>query len=119
VLVLCALPVNGVLADDPLSLAAQCAAYWLGRNDVARRSALLDEDANDPVRADAYRAAAVRLNGGDAVAIDAFIRQERTAMDSMVRAAIVGDPTSVALQDRLLRTCDEYAATQAETRDLR
>lgn len=110
---------SGALAEDPLYPAAQCAAYWLGRDDVARRSALLDEDANDPVRAGAFRAVAVRLNVGDAVAIDAFIRRERTAMDRLVRAAILADPTSVALQDRLLRTCADYAATQTETRDLR
>jgi hypothetical protein len=40
-------------------------------------------------------------------------------MDRLVRAAIYGDPTSIDLQERLLRTCDAYAATQDETRGLR
>jgi hypothetical protein len=117
-LALCLLQAGQAMAEDPLYPAAQCAAYWFGRDDVARRSSLLDADEGDPARAGAFRAVAVRLSGGDEE-VDAFIRRERAAMDRLVRAAIYGDPTSIDLQERLLRTCDAYAVTQDETRGLR
>ena len=109
---------TGASAADSRYPAAQCAAYWLGRDDAARHSAFLDADADDRARADAYAAVAVRSNGGDAGAIKDFIRRERPDMARLVRAAILGDPTSVAVQERLLQTCADYAATQPETRDL-
>ncbi|MGQ0564238.1 MAG: hypothetical protein ACT4OK_04105 [Gemmobacter sp.] len=115
--VLLALP--AFASADPLYLAAQCAAFWLGRDDVARRSRLLDADPTDPARAAAFRAVALRLNSGAAGPVDHHIARERPAMDRLVRAAIAGDPVSLDLHDRLLETCDAFAATQAETRGLR
>lgn len=106
-------------AGEPvLHPAAQCAAYWLGRDDFARRSTLLRTDPGDPARAAAYRAVAVRLNGGDTALIDAFLSRERSAMALVVEAASWGDRTSEGVQERLLDTCAAYAATQAETRHL-
>ena len=106
-------------AEEALYPAAQCAAYWLGRDDFARGSAYLDSDPTDPDRAAAFRAVAVRLNGGNAAPIDAFIATERDAMSPMVEAALYGDKISDRLQRRLLTICDTFAATQDETRDLR
>lgn len=107
-------------ADDPFYPAAQCAAFWLGRDDYARASAYLDADPTDVERAAAFRAVAVRLNGGDAAEIDAFLRRERRVMALTIEAFIYGnDAESRDIHDRLLQTCEDYAATQAETRGLR
>lgn len=115
---LLALPAGA--ADHPHYPAAQCAAFWLGRDDYARASSLLDADPGDPARAAAFRAVAVRLNGGAAAEIDAFLRTERRAMARLLEAYIqYGDAPSRDLHDRLLATCEAYAATQAETRGLR
>lgn len=106
--------------DDPYYPAAQCAAFWLGRDDYARASAYLDADPRDAARAAGFRAVAVRLNGGDATAIDAFIEAERGSMVLLLDAYIYGaDEQSRELHDRLLQTCADYGASQAETRDLR
>jgi hypothetical protein len=114
-----ALLAGPALADDPYYPAAQCAAFWLGRDDYARVSTLLDTDPTDPARAAAFRAVAVRLNGGDQGAIDAFLATERHAMARLVEAYVYGgDDTSRDLHDRLLETCETFAATQEETRDL-
>jgi hypothetical protein len=105
-------------AEDPYYPAAQCAAFWLGRDDYAQASTFLDADPTDAARAAAFRAVAVRL-AGEAGPIDAFLRTERRAMARLVEAYIYGgDDTSRDLHDRLLETCQGYAATQAETRDL-
>lgn len=105
-------------ADDPLYPAAQCAAFWLGRDDYARESAFLDADPTDAARAAAFRAVAVRL-AGEAAPVDAFLRKERRAMALMVEAYIYGgDVISRDLYERLLETCAAYAATQGETRGL-
>lgn len=114
--VLLALPVHA--KTDPFYPAAQCAAYWLGRNDFAAKSAFLDSDATDVIRADAFRAVAIRQNGGDAAPIDDFLDSERSNMALMIEAAIYRDRISDRLQRRLLVTCADFAATQDETRAL-
>ena len=109
-------PVNAT--DDPYYPAAQCAAFWLGRDDYARTSTTLDADPTDPARAAAFRAVAVRL-AGEAGPVDAFLRKERGAMARLVEAYVYGgDATSRDLYERLLETCAAYAATQGETRGL-
>lgn len=106
-------------ADDSDYPAAQCAALWLGRDDYARASTFLDADPTDAARAAAFRAVAVRL-AGKAGPVDAFLRAERRSMALMIEAYVYGgDATSRDLHDRRLETCAAYAATQAETRDLR
>lgn len=105
-------------ADGALYPAAQCAAFWLGWDDIARASAFLDARDDDLERAQAFRAAAIRLGGGDVSAIDRFIAQERPGMALMVEAALYGDKISERAQQRLLQTCADFAATQPETRDL-
>lgn len=92
-------------AADPLPWPqAQCAAFWLGRDDFAARSAFLDRDPADRDRAAALRAEAIRL-GGDAGAIDAFIAAERPGMRALTEATIWGDRTSRELHDRLAALC--------------
>ncbi|MDR5654025.1 hypothetical protein [Ruixingdingia sedimenti] len=99
--------------------AAQCAAFWMGRSDVAAGSRHLDAHPSDRDRARAFRDAAVRLGGGDAGKIDAFIAEERPRMALTVRAHVLGgDAASRDIHDRLLKRCEDFAATQPETRDL-
>lgn len=113
-----ALALPALAADDPYYPAAQCAAFWLGRDDYARASTFLEADPTDAARAAAFRSVAVRL-AGEAGPIDAFLRKERRAMARLVESYVYGgDGTSRDLHDRLLETCAAYAATQAETRDL-
>ncbi len=107
-------------ADPPaLYPAAQCAAFWLGRDDYATRSAYLDNDPSDPARAAAFRAAAVRLNGGDAAPVEAFIAKERHNMDLLFEAFIYGgDKQSRDVHDILLETCARFGREAAETKGL-
>lgn len=114
---LLALPVHA--ATDPLYPAAPCAAYWLAFDDYAQTSTFLDRDPSDRDRAAAFRAAAIRLNEGDAATVDATIARERPDMALMIEAAIYGDRISDRLQRRLLQTCNDFAAKHEETRDLR
>jgi hypothetical protein len=89
------------VADLP---AAQCAAFWYGRDDFAQVSAYLDRNDGDAVLAARFRDAAV-AETGDAAPVDAFIADERGAMAWLVEAAILGDPQSRALHDRLVERC--------------
>lgn len=98
--------------------AAQCAAFWLGRDDYARRSAFLDREPSDRTRAAAFRAAAVRLNGGDAAAVDAFIAGERGNMALTFERFVLGDRTAEDVHDILLDACEGFAPTAPETRGL-
>jgi hypothetical protein len=110
----------GLALADALYPAAQCAAFVLGRDDYAQVSAYLDRDPDDPAFARALRDVAVRLNGGAAGEVDAFIAAERKLMALMFEAFIYGgDSQSRDLHDRMVATCEDFAATQPETRDLR
>ena len=86
-------------------LPAQCAAFWLGRDDFARVSAYLDRNAYDLPLAQEFRDVAVQLNGGAAKLVDAFIAQERPAMAQLIEAAILGDRQSTDLHERLVLRC--------------
>jgi hypothetical protein len=86
-------------------LPAQCAAFWYGRDDFAQVSAYLDRNDQDVLLAARSRNAAIALNGGDAGPVDAFIADERDAMAWLVEAAILGDPQSRDLHDRLAERC--------------
>jgi hypothetical protein len=107
-------------ADDPaLYPAAQCAAFWLGRDDYARASPFLDRDPADLRLAEAFREVARRQTIGPPAAIDAFIADQRPLMFDLFDAFIYGaDKQSSDLHDRLLATCAAFAATQTETRGL-
>jgi hypothetical protein len=101
----CTLPIAAPSQDIDNLLPAQCAAFWYGRDDFARVSAYLDRNDQDVVLAGRFRDAAVALNGGQARPIDAFIARERGAMAWLVEAAILGDPQSRDLHDRLVARC--------------
>ncbi len=78
----------------------------LGRDDYARQSAYLPRTPGDLARAAAFRDQAVRLNGGKAARIDAFIAAERGVMAFMFEAYIFGgDAQSRDLHNRLAETC--------------
>ncbi len=94
--------------------AAQCAAFWLGRDDYARASPYLDRDTADLKLAQTSRDLAVALNGGNAAEVDAFITQERKVMAFMLDAFIFGgDAQSRDVHDRLLQTCNDLAQEPA------
>lgn len=122
---LAAVPVVGAAspsrADETLPPypAAQCAAFWFGWDDYARRSALLDPMPGDLARAEAYARAARRLSAGGPSQVDAFIAEQRGLMLRMIDEAMVGPGANRSLMERLMETCDDFAATQPETADLR
>lgn len=106
--------------DPAVFPAAQCAALWLGQDDYARRSTLLDQDPKDVELAEAFRAVAHRLTNRDAAAIDAFIAEQVPIMSLLVEAYIYGgDRQSRDLYESLMQDCAAFAATQPETRALR
>lgn len=115
------LALPALAADDPAEYpAAQCAALWLGQDDYARRSKLLEPDPQDVALGEAFRAVAHRLTNRDAAAIDAFIARQIPAMADLVDMYIYsGDRQSRDLYERLMQDCDAFAATQPETRALR
>jgi hypothetical protein len=108
-------------ADDPAEFpAAQCAALWLGKDDYARQSGVLERDPGDLVMAEAFRQVAHRLTTRDAAAIDAFIARQVPIMAFMVEAYVYGDDRqSRDLYESLMADCDAFALTQPETRPLR
>jgi hypothetical protein len=101
----CCLPSVAPAQDIADLLPAQCAAFWYGRDDFAGVSAYLDRNDQDVVLAARFRDAAVALNGGVAWPVDDFIADERDAMAWLVEAAILGDPQSRDLHDRLVERC--------------
>jgi hypothetical protein len=105
VIIACVLPHVAYAQTAADSLPAQCAAFWYGRDDFAGVSAYLDRNDQDVVLAGRFRVAAVALNGGVAGPVDAFIADERRAMAWLVEAAILGDPQSRDLHDRLVERC--------------
>jgi hypothetical protein len=101
----CCLPSVAPAQDVADLPSAQCAAFWYGRDDFAGVSAYLDSNDQDALLAARFRDAAVALNGGVAGPVDAFIADERRAMAWLVEAAILGDPQSRDLHDRLVERC--------------
>ena len=90
--------------------AATCAAFFLGRDDFARTSAWLDRNPGDPARAAALRDEAVRLNGGAAPEVDAFVAEEREVLAFLFEAMILDqDEQSRDVHDRLVATCETLA----------
>ena len=105
-LVLAAMP--ALAGDDPARYpAAQCAAFWLGWDDYATRSALMDRTPGDLDRAERFRAEAHRLTLDTPAAIDAFIAQQRPLMMRLIDEAIYAPGESRSLMERLLQTCGE------------
>lgn len=94
---------------DPMYPAAKCAAFWLGWTDAAKRLRWLSEDPGDAVRAARFRQAALD-EGNKAGPVDAYLAGERRNMARMISAAIAGDRQSNDIQNRLMETCERYAA---------
>ncbi len=101
--------------DPALYPAAQCAAFWFGWDDFARRSTLLDPTPGDPARAEAFARVAHRLTTGSPEAVDAFIADQRGMMMQMIDEATCGAGESRSLMERLMQTCEDFGATQPET----
>jgi hypothetical protein len=105
VLLATTLPIVARAQDIADLLPAQCAAFLYGRDDFAQVSAYLDRNDQDAVLAGRFRDAAVAANSGEAGPVDEFIASERGAMAWLVEAAILGDPQSRDLHDRLVARC--------------
>ncbi|QYZ71188.1 hypothetical protein [Neotabrizicola shimadae] len=113
-----ALPASA--GDLALYPAAQCAAFWLGREDYAQAGGWLDPDPLSVQRAAAFRAAALRLGPDRAAEIDARIADQRPRMARLHEAAIDwGDPQSIDLLEDLTQTCGAFAADSPELEGLR
>lgn len=111
---LCAWP---AFADGgELYPAADCAALWFGYGDYAAVSSFLDGQQAAYDKANAFRAAAIRLTG-DAEAVEAHIARWRPDMALMMEAYIGhADRSSREIFERLSDTCKDFARTQPETR---
>ena len=113
-------PANDATSDQALYPAAQCAALWYGFDDYARLSAMLDRNEGDPERAEAFKAVAYRLDSGRTDRVDAFVKEQRGLMLTMIDAMIyAGDEPSRDLFRRLTETCESFAAKHPETEALR
>ena len=116
-LLLAPLPVGA--SDPAIYPLAQCAAFWFGFDDYARRSAYLERRSDDRARADAFLAAAIRVDGGNRARVTAYVTEQRPAMDRMMEAMIyAGDRQSREIFERLSETCRAAADRHPETRDL-
>ena len=110
-------PALSATAENALSPAGDCAAFWLGYADYAHQSAYLDSAAEAAARQDAhrFRAVAIRLNGGDRASVDAHIAAHRHAMALMAEAFIYGgDKASQKIFERMAETCTLLAIGQPE-----
>lgn len=115
-----ALAVPAIAGDPALYPAAQCAAFWLGREDYAQSGGWLDPDPLSADRAAAFRAVALRLAPDRAVDIDARIAEQRPMMARLHEAAIDwADRQSIDLLEDLTQTCGAFAATAPELDGLR
>ena len=107
-------------SDPALDPAAQCAAFWLGFNDYAKRSPFLEGSPDDLKRSDAFRNVAVRLAPGRVTEIDHTIQDQRSAMALLAEAVIFGnDKQSRKVFETLGQTCESFGNEQPETRDLK
>lgn len=108
-------------AGDPaIYPAAQCAAFWLGREDYAQAGGWLDPDPLSAQRAAAFRAAALRLAPDRAAEIDTRIADQRPRMARLHEAAIDwADRQSIDLLEDLTQTCGTFAASAPELEGLR
>lgn len=98
-------------SDDPaLYPAAQCAAFWLGFSDYAKRSPFLDYDPDDVNRSETFRDIALHLSPDRAAEIDARIASERPAMALLAEAVIYGgDAQSRTVFEKLTGRCERFA----------
>ena len=89
--------------------ATECAAYWYGRDDYAKRSKVLPRNPADLARAQQAERAAVGA-GGDAAA--AAIQSQRGDMKLLFEAVVeLGDAQSRALQEQTAAGCTALGAT--------
>lgn len=115
-----ALSLDAAASDTALYPAAQCAAFWLGRQDYALTGGWLQPDPLAMDRAAAFRAAALRLAPDRADEIDARIADQRLPMQRLHEAAIDwADPDSIDLLQDLTLTCGRFAETAPELNGLR
>ncbi len=108
---------GAVSADDFRYPAAQCAALMLGMAEYSHDSAFFDSNP-DPLtdRAAAFRAVAIRQNGGDAGPVDTAIADQRPQMTRLLDAYIVRfDDQSRDIFRRLLQTCQEVTIEYPES----
>ncbi|MBQ0803554.1 MULTISPECIES: hypothetical protein [unclassified Sulfitobacter] len=113
---------SGAQAYDDVALypAAQCAAFWLGFDDYAKRSPFLDSSPDHVKRSDAFRAVAVRLAPDRVTEIDRTIQDQRSAMALLAEAVIyANDKPSRKVFETLTQTCESFASNHPETRDLK
>lgn len=109
----------GAAAEGPAFFpAAQCAAFWSAYADFQRRYAIAEPpDGSSDAAAAAFGKAAIRLNRGDAAEIDSYIKEQKPLMMLLHKSFMIdGDPDSRDMFTRLSRTCEDFAATQPETR---
>ncbi len=107
-------------ADKAIYPAAQCAAFWLGFNDYAKRSPFLDSNPDYLAQADAFRRIALRLNPARAAEIEQTIRDQRDDMALLTEAVIyANDKQSRKVFETLAQTCESFANAHPETRDLK
>jgi len=113
---------SGAQAYDDAAIypAAQCAAFWLGFNDYAKRSPFLDSSPDDLNRSNAFRLVAVRLAPARVAEIDRTIQDQRSAMALLAEAVIyANDKQSRKVFETLTQTCESFASKHPETRDLK
>ncbi len=84
---------------------AQCAAFWLGRDDFARASAFLDRDPQDLVTAERFRHRALQQNP-DSAPIDQIIAEQRPLMQALLENYITeGTRADRDLHERTAAAC--------------
>ncbi|MBL4917271.1 hypothetical protein [Szabonella alba] len=114
------LPLAAKPLSETLYPAVDCAALHLGRDDAARRLRHLPRDTEDPARAEAFRQAAIRLNGGAVAGVDEAIAAARPAMRLLLESLVLDqDLQSRDLYERLLGTCARFAQGAPEFDALR
>ncbi len=103
-LILAALSANTATAQSAFT-AADCSAFWYGRDDYARRSKLLPRDPGDIAMAKKDEAAAER-DGGSAARSE--IASSRADMMLLFEASIeLNDPQSRDLMNRMTKDCTD------------
>lgn len=95
-------------AQSPVT-PVDCAAFWYGRDDYARRSKLMPRNPSDQRMAKQAEAAAIRKNGE--TALDE-IGASRTDMALIFEASIeLQDQQSHELAERMTANCVDLSAT--------
>jgi len=98
---------------------ANCAAFWLARDEFARSSAYLAPDPTDVARGEAFRALGARLTR-NARLVDNHIGAKLPMMRFMFQHYIVdGDAETGNMNVRLAQSCEDLSTGQPEFDALR